>query len=144
MLTRSGNFTFNANNQLVDVQGRPVLNDSGGPIVLDPEAGPWTVTPDGGISQDGDTVFLALVRPASPGDLAKQGENNFLPLGPISPVEPENRHVQSGTLEGSGVRPTSEMMELIESTRAFEANINIIRNYDQMMGNLISNVLKEG
>jgi flagellar basal body rod protein FlgG len=35
------------------------------------------------------------------------------------------------------------MTELIESTRAFEANISMIRGYDQMISTLVQGVLKE-
>lgn len=143
LLTRAGNFTIDINNQLVESTGGLVLSDTGGPITIDPEGGPWQLTPDGSMMQGGDPVALAIVVPRSPGDLAKQGDNLFLPLGPTAPLEPEQRHVVGGMLEASGVQPTTEMMEMIESTRAFEANVNIIRNYDQMIGNLISNVLKE-
>lgn len=144
LLTRAGNFAFNVENQLVEPTGGVVLSDSGAPVTVDPEAGPWQFTPDGAFLQGDDPVPLAIVVPQSPADLAKQGDNLFLPLGPTTPLEPEQRHIARGMLEASGVKPTIEMMQLIESTRAFEANVNMIRNYDQMIGNLISSVLKEG
>ncbi len=46
-------------------------------------------------------------------------------------------------LETSGVKPALEMVELIETSRAFEANVAIIRNFDQLLGSLVNNVLKE-
>ncbi len=48
----------------------------------------------------------------------------------------------SGWLEGSSVKPTVEMMEMIESSRAFEANVNMIRNQDQIMGALVNRVMR--
>jgi len=45
-------------------------------------------------------------------------------------------------LERSGVQATAEMMEMIETSRAFEANVNMIRNQDQLLGTLISRVLR--
>lgn len=144
LLTRAGNFTFNSNNQLVEPTGGLVLSDGNAPITVDPEAGPWSITPDGSFLQAGDLTPLALVVPQSPGDLSKQGGNMFLPLGRTVPLEPEQRQVTAGMLEASDVKPTTEMMELIESTRAFEANVQMIRTYDNMIGNLISSVLKEG
>jgi flagellar basal-body rod protein FlgF len=142
-LTRAGNFAINPDGVLVTQQGYPVLSDNYTPITIDPEAGPWTFQADGTLVQDGDIQTLALVRPRSLGDLAHVAENMFLPLAPIGPVEPELRQVQTGFYEGSGVKPTQEMMEMIETSRAFEANINMIRNQDQMIGNLVSRVLKE-
>ena len=51
--------------------------------------------------------------------------------------------MQTQLIEMSGVKPTQEMMEMIETSRAFECNVNMIRNQDQMIGTLISRVLKE-
>jgi len=144
LLTRAGNFAVNPDGMLVTQQGYPVLNDSYAPINIDPEAGPWTFQADGTLLQDGDTQTLALVRPRSLADLAHAAENLFQPLGPIGPVEPERRQVALEMYEASDVEPTQEMMEMIESSRAFEANVNMIRNQDQMIGNLVSRVLRDG
>jgi flagellar basal body rod protein FlgG len=143
MLTRAGNFLFNQNGVLVDPAGDPVLSDAGTPIVVEAEAGPWQFTPDGSVQQGANSVNLAIVRPQSLGDLAKQGENMYLPLSPPLAVPPEERRIVSGSLEASGSQPTLEMMELIESTRAFEANVSMVRNYDQMMSTLVDKLLKE-
>jgi flagellar basal-body rod protein FlgF/flagellar basal-body rod protein FlgG len=143
MLTRAGNFVFDANGVLVTPQGYPVLSESSTPLTIDPEAGPWTFQPDGTLVQDGDVQTLAIVMPQSKGDLAHASENLFLPLGPTRLIPPELRSVQRQMIELSGVKPTQEMMEMIETSRAFEANVNMIRNQDQMIGNLVSRVLKE-
>jgi flagellar basal-body rod protein FlgF len=34
------------------------------------------------------------------------------------------------------------MTEMIETSRAFEANVNMVRNQDQILGELVSRVLK--
>jgi flagellar basal body rod protein FlgG len=44
-------------------------------------------------------------------------------------------------LEQSGVNPTREMMEMISTSRAFEANTRLIQHQDSMMSGLISRVL---
>ena len=144
MLTRAGNFTFNPDGVLVTQQGYPVMSENYTPITIDPEGGPWMFLNDGMLAQDGETQALALVRPRSLGDLAHAAENLFLPLGPIGAIEPEQRKVQTGMYEGSGVKPTQEMMALLETSRAFEANVNMIRNQDQMIGTLVSRLLKDG
>ncbi len=143
LLTRSGNFKIDGSGRLVDVNGHSVLSDGGTPVVIDPENGPFQFTPDGGVTQAGDITYLAMVRPRSNGDLVKQGENTFMPLSPPVPILPEERQVAVGHLEMSGVKPTIEMTELIESTRAFEANISMIKGYDQLMTTLVQGVLKE-
>ena len=83
LLTRAGNFLVTAAGRIVTQDGNPVLSVDGNPIDLDPDAGPWQLTPDGQISQGGEAVAMALVRPRSYGDLAKVGENLFAPLAPL-------------------------------------------------------------
>lgn len=140
-LTRAGNFMRTNTGALVTPDGYQVLDDGGSPIVIDDALGPWQVTPNGSIQQAGSLVPLALVQPKSHGDLVKVGSNLFKPLAPTTPVEDQDRQVLSGFLEQSGVKPTSEMMGLIEASRAFEANVNMIRNQDEMLGTLINRVL---
>jgi flagellar basal body rod protein FlgG len=145
MLTRAGNFSVNGLGLLVNQSGFPVMSDSNTPIEIAPveEGGPWQMTADGGVQQAGAVTYLSLVRPQSLGDLVKVGENLFKPLSEPVAIPPEERRVLSGHLEGSGVKPTLEMMDLIESSRGFEANVNLIKHQDQMFGTLISRLLKE-
>jgi len=140
LLTRAGNFTITATGALTTDQGYPVLDTTGVPAVIDPQL-PWWVSPQGELLQDGARIPLAIVRPREPGDLVKIGNNLFQPLAATMPVPFEQRQVESGMLETSGVNPVSEMMELISASRAFESNVTLIRNHDQMIGNLISRVL---
>jgi flagellar basal-body rod protein FlgF len=142
LLTRAGDFTINADGVFTTPNGFPVLDSSGSSVSIDPEAGPWTISPDGSVEQDGVLTELALVRPQSLGDLAKAGDNLFSPLATVLPVPTDARRVQSGVLEMSGVNPTSAMMELIETSRAIEANMQLIQNQDHMLGSLISRVLQ--
>ena len=140
LLTRAGDFNRNAGGTLVTQDGFPVLTEEGAQITLDSTA-PFRVRSDGVIVQGGTQHIMALVRPESLGDLAKVGQTRFRPLADTVPVPPEQRSVRSGFLEASGVRPTLEMMELIEASRAFEANIRMIQSQDESFDALISRVL---
>jgi len=42
------------------------------------------------------------------------------------------------------VRPTTEMIEMIEATRAIEANVNMMRTQDEMLSGLITRVMSTG
>jgi flagellar basal body rod protein FlgG len=142
LLTRAGNFLLTAAGRLVTQDGKPVLSVDGNPVDLDPDAGPWQLTPDGQISQAGESVALALVRPRSYGDLVKVGENLFAPLAAPRPVPDEERQVLWHQVEQSTVRPSAEMMELIEASRAFEANVNLIHTQDEMLSALVTRALR--
>lgn len=142
LLTRAGNFQFTNDGRLVTQTGHAVLDDGGNPITLNPTL-PWQVLPHGVIEQGGNQIALALVKPQSLGDLVKVGETFFSPLAPATRVAPENRQVVSGFLESSGVKPTTEMMQLIETSRAYEANIRMIQNHDSVIGSLVNRVLRQ-
>jgi flagellar basal-body rod protein FlgF/flagellar basal-body rod protein FlgG len=45
-------------------------------------------------------------------------------------------------VEQSTVRPSAEMMELIEASRAFEANVNLIHTQDEMLSALVTRALR--
>lgn len=141
-LTRAGNFALNTTGTLVTQEGDPVMSATGTPIVVAPDQGPWYVTPDGAVAQASELTYLALAQPNSLGDLVKVGDNLFSPLVAPKPVDATQRRVSSGVLEQSGVRPVNEMTEMIETSRAFEANVNMVRNQDQILGELVSRVLK--
>lgn len=142
MLTRAGNFTITALGQLMTPDGYPVLSNDGDGIVINPDGGKWNMTPSGNITQDGNIFPLALVRPESNDELVKTGENLFSTKKTPIPLEPEKRSVLQGWLEQSGVRPTQELTDLIETERVFEANVNMIHFQDEILSSLISSVLK--
>lgn len=141
-LTRAGNFRLTSVGELVTQDGYSVLGEDGEPILIDPTLGPWSFTPDGMLQQAGASTALAMVRPQSLGDLAKVGENLFEPLADVRPLEPSERHLALGYLEKSTVRATAEMMEMIEASRAFEANVALIRHQDAVIGTLLSRALR--
>jgi len=141
-LTRAGNFRLTDRGELVTQQGYPVLSETGAPVVIDMAAGPFQITPDGVVRQRGAAVALALVRPAPNSGLVKVGENLFRPQGDPQPLPAGQRRVAAGYLEMSGVRPTSEMVQLIEATRAIEANLQLMQAHDQMLSGLVNRLLR--
>ena len=142
MLTRAGNFQLSPTGALITQQGDPVLDERGVPIAIDPEGGPWQVSPSGTIQQAGDERNLGLFRTQSLGDLVKVGENLFRPLSTPMPLDPGERRVQSGYVERSAVKATQEMSELITTSRAFEANVNMVRTQDELLETLVSRLLR--
>lgn len=141
LLTRAGNFSIDSQDRLVNQDGMAVLDAGGSEITLQPGL-PWEVSAAGEITQAGTSILLGLVAPDSLGDLVKVGSNSYRPLGGVGPLEPGQREVRSGFLEMSGTNPTRQMMSMIETTRAFEANVRIIQSHDSMSSNLIGRVLQ--
>jgi flagellar basal-body rod protein FlgF len=141
-LTRAGDFATDTDGRLVTQNGhRPVLDQSGGEIQLALNT-PWTMSPDGFINQAGTIHAIGMSQPDSMDEMQKVGKNLFKPTGTIKPLELSERNVRQGFLEMSGASPVRQMMAMIETTRAFEANSRMIQNQDSITGTLISRVLQ--
>ena len=140
-LTRAGNFEVDATGQIKTQDGRyNVLDNAGKPIKLDPLL-PWTMLTGGNIEQEGSLYPLGLAKPESLGDMVKVGNNVFRSMGPTKVVPPQERDIRQGFLEQSGVSSIREMNVMIETTRAFEANTQLIQHQDSITGQLLSRVL---
>ncbi|MCX8000872.1 MAG: hypothetical protein N3A69_18350, partial [Leptospiraceae bacterium] len=50
--------------------------------------------------------------------------------------------VMQGYLEASNVQVVTEMVEMIEVNRAYEANAKSIQTHDHLLGRLINEVLR--
>jgi flagellar basal-body rod protein FlgF/flagellar basal-body rod protein FlgG len=83
-----------------------------------------------------------LAKPKSLGDLAHVGGNLFRPLAEFDLATADQRPVTNGMLESSAVSPTAAMMELIDASRAYEANVRMIQNQDHVVGSLIGRILQ--
>lgn len=140
-LTKAGNFHFAPDGRLMTEQGHQVLTTDRQPIVINPTL-PWEFQEGGTLNQAGNKIPLAIVKPNSLSDLLKAGENMFSSQSDIRDVNLNDRQVTSGFLEQSSVQPAMEMMELIETSRVYEANIRMIQNQDQLLSSLINRVLR--
>jgi flagellar basal-body rod protein FlgF len=142
LLTKAGNFRVNGEGFLQTQDGLSVMATDDTPIRIDPSL-PRTFERDGTIRQGADIFELKVVEPKSLGDLVKSGETYFTPLAPTPIVPPGDRKVLSGYQEQSTVNPATEMMAMIEASRAYEANVRMIQNQDQAIGTLISRLLSQ-
>jgi flagellar basal body rod protein FlgG len=118
-----------------------VLDQAGNEIVMSPDI-PWSISQDGFIAQGGDVFPVGLSQPESLDELVKVGHNLYQPLGDVRALELNERNIKQGYLEMSGANPVRQMMAMIETTRAFEANTRMIQNQDTVTGSLISRVLQ--
>jgi flagellar basal-body rod protein FlgF len=141
-LTRAGDFALDNRGRLVTHSGnRPVLDQQGGEIVLNANL-PYSISQDGFIDQAGSIYALGMSQPNSLDEMTKVGNNMWQPMGSIKPLELKERSVRQGYLELSGANPVRQMMAMIETTRAFEANSRMIQNQDSVLGTLIGRVLQ--
>lgn len=138
--TRDGEFSINAQGQLVTKQGYLVMGESG-VIQLDfqnPRS--LTVAQDGTISQGGEIRGrLTAVSFNDPKLLKTIGGGYFLP-NDLNLQREENpaASIRQGFLEGANTSAVAEMGNLITVMRAFEANQKVLQTQDERMGRAIS------
>ena len=121
-LTRQGVYHRSAEGFVVDAHGNQLLGQ-GGPLQI-AEGGAVLIDADGGFSVDGEIVdTIDLVRVEDPRALEKVG-NSLLRIRPdadAQAIPAEDSTVEQGFLEAANVNVVSEMVNMIEAMRAFEA-----------------------
>lgn len=145
-LTRNGQLTLNDLGEMITQdQGLPVLSRDGTAIVVPPFIDNVNIGPDGtilGMTKDGSAIPLGqlnLVRPASLEDLQKLGTSLYKSNGPVLPAD-NAVQLRQGFLEASAVNPIDETVQMIEASRAFETNINMIRFQDETLSRLLQSM----
>ncbi len=130
-LTRDGRFNTNAQGQLVDKTGNPVLSNGGQPIRLDPTKSAPQIAHDGTISQDG--VIAGKVGVFSVPDrnaLGKEGGGLFDPTGQTPVADPKTT-IQQGMIENANVDAIQQMTRMIAVSRAYEQVSNMMNETSQ-------------
>ncbi len=115
--TRNGNFRLDAQRQMVDSQGNPVIGEQG-PIVL--PNGKLTISPDGTISVGDAIVDRLKIVDFKPGTvIVPEGNSDFtVPAG--STVPATAAQVRQGALETSNSDPVTSAMALMNLQRNAE------------------------
>lgn len=129
--TRQGNFRTSADGTLVTVDGYPVQGTGGAPIRI--QGSRVEIDAKGGVLIDGTpSGSISVVDFEKPVNLTKIGNALFVPADPQTASRPGTAQVQQGHLEGSNVESISEMVQLIETNRYFEACSKVIKGFDDM------------
>ncbi len=142
--TRAGNFTRSAEGTIVTPDGKPLV-----PQVQIPDtATAITIAADGTVSAQlaGQTEATELgkietARFANPAGLQSLG-SNILAETAASGVpqvgaagEAGRGNLRSGALEASNVNVVEELVDMIETQRAYEVNSKMIQSTDEMLRN---------
>ena len=129
--TRDGEFHLSADRTLITKQGGQVMGASG-PIKLLAEGGEVTVSPDGTISQGKEAVGkLGIYDFKDKSKLVRAPGGLFAPeQGGPSPEAVAKPQVLSNSLETSNVSSLTEMVNLINVSRAYEASQKVLTSGD--------------
>jgi len=129
--TRDGEFHLNPDRTLVTKQGSHVMGAIG-PITIHGEGGDISVSPDGTISQGKESVGkLGIFDFKDKSKLERVGDGLF--ASSDTSVQPEavaKPQVLNGCLESSNVSSLTEMVNLINVSRAYEASQKILSSGD--------------
>lgn len=128
--TRNGEFKLNNDGTLVTNDGFPVLG-SGGPISFGPNETQITIARDGTISSsEGVKGQIRVVSFNDEQNLNKEGFNLFKTDEQPTPVEQPN--LMQGMIEGSNVRPVLELTTMIETTRAYVNQAQLLKKSEEL------------
>lgn len=141
--TRQGSFRRGNGGQLVTVDGFEVLGN-GAPISIPATAATVDIDGRGGVYADGVQVgTLDIVDFPKPYALQKQGSSLFLPANQnVVPQAAPNARVAQGYLEESNISTVTEMVQMIETNRHYEACAKIMRNFDDITGKAVNDLGK--
>jgi flagellar basal-body rod protein FlgG len=126
--TRDGTFHLNAEGLLVNINEELVMGQ-GGPVAM-PQGSRVEIDGRGNIRVDGAQVdTLQVVTVDNPNALEKVGSNHFRPkaAGAVAETVAEEATVEQGYLEAPNVEVVTEMVNMIEVQRGFEAYSKLIQ-----------------
>jgi flagellar basal-body rod protein FlgF len=131
-LSRNGSLSISATGVLQTSDGNPVLGSGGGPITLPPLQS-VTIGTDGTISgaligQSPDQVAtlnrILLAKPQATA-LTRRTDGLFEDKN-SAPTPDASVQLQVGALEGSNANPVATMMSMIENTRMFQMQTELV------------------
>lgn len=139
--TRNGSFTMTKDGHIVDGDGNR-LKGEGGDIVVPTDAADVVVDEDGAIYADGAYVDKLLIADFENYDyLSKSGDTMYHSLDGAIQI-PVDALVRQGFMEQSNVNVVSEMVDMINVTRTYEANQKLIQSIDKTLELAVSSVGK--
>lgn len=144
-LTRAGAFSRDAEGTLVTMDGHPLLDEAGGPIVVPFEARNIGLAADGTLSVDGaPQARIGLVTAEDPTKIFREAGVLFRVDGETVPVEPDLGRMVQGFLENSNVNPITEMARMIEVQRAYEYGQKLLDQEDERIKQVVNTLGRTG
>lgn len=140
--SRGGEFTRNSDGTVENAQGMLLQQAGGGDLEIDGLL--IEVTEDGTVLSDGVPVAnIGLYESSAPEDLRNMG-------GAVFSAERENMTESSGSIirqgvvESSNVVLSDEMINMMANTRQAEMGGQLVRTYDQLIGQAITTFTRSG
>jgi flagellar basal-body rod protein FlgF len=129
--TRQGNFRTSVDGTLVTVDGYPVQGTGGASISI--QGSRIEIDARGVVTVDGtETGSIPVMDFEKPYAMTKLGNALFIPADPQADPQAGKAQIRQGHIEGSNVESISEMVQMIETNRYFEACSKVIKGFDDM------------
>lgn len=138
-LTRNGTFLTDTVGNLVTADtGLSVVDINDQTIVIPPESTEIFINQSGVIyDQRGPLTTIAVAMPKDTAELQKLGDSLYAEPEDAAKLDPLLVRMLQQHLETSTVEPMAEMLSMIEVSRAFEMNMNMIQYQDASLGRLL-------
>lgn len=129
--TRQGNFRTSPDGGLTTVDGYPVQGSNGATLSI--KGSRVEIDSKGNVTVDGTQAgTISVVDFEKPYTLKKIGNALFIPENPQATTQAGKAQVRQGHIEGSNVESISEMVQMIETNRYFEACSKVIKGFDDI------------
>jgi flagellar basal body rod protein FlgG len=140
LYTRRGDFQINNQGELAAATGEPLLG-KGGVVTINDNA--FTIDAQGSVLIDHHKVDqINIVQFDKPEELRYMGNGLYQTDKPPNPSD-SNTRVLQGFIEQSNVKSIDEMMDMVKTSRHFEASQRVMRTADNLLATAI-NQLGEG
>lgn len=133
---RDGRLSVDADGQLVNLAGNPVVDEGGAPINIPQDVAHLVqIAQDGTLTdQNGGTLGrIGLFNVPSFASASPLGNGLFLPHpGAAAPTPVENAQFAQGFIEQSNVKPVVEMIHLMDIQRAYERATHLMTDENEL------------
>jgi flagellar basal-body rod protein FlgF len=140
--TRNGAFSLSSTGKLLTSDGAQVLGQGGAPVTISTAAGgPVSIGTDGTIKIDGATTgTIGLAHFATPSTSLQPGAfgRYVAEKGSAKQGAAPSDQVMQGKLEQSNGNPVTQMADMIQAVRLYEANQKTIQAADDNQNQLIN------
>jgi flagellar basal-body rod protein FlgF len=135
--TRDGSFTLGNDGTLITKTGDKVLGLEGEIIIPN---GDITIKEDGSVYSN--DVFIDYLKMVDFEDLSllRKSENNLYTNEQNSQIQQFQGKIKQTFLENSNINAVSEMVEMINISRAYETNQRLVGIHDTILGKAVSEI----
>ena len=133
---RDGRLSVDAEGQLVNLAGNPVVDEGGAPITLPQDVGHLVqIAKDGTLTDQTGGILgrIGLFNVPNFDSAAPLGNGLFLPNpNANAPTPVENAQFAQGFIEQSNVQPVVEMIHLMDIQRAYERATHLMSDENEL------------